>query len=182
MFMDRSVQKYNYETLIWSIWIHVPMCILKEQIPAGLTSSPRISPILLVFHQTAVLCTFSTTEVRNMVNSKRSSHISFYLSPLTLTIVGIIDTFQQYLCTFPNSILVHSLMLSSHLFFCLPLLLAPFTVSCRIVFAMPEDLEMWPYHLSSVSSPWLDHHALHLPGQLHSGFCCEPPRSSPWSL
>ena len=24
----------------------------------------------------------------------------------------------------------------------------PFTVPCRIVFAMPEDLEMWPYHLS----------------------------------
>ena len=48
----------------------------------------------------------------------------------------------------PNPILAHSLMLSSHLFFCLPLLLAPFTVPCRIVFAMPEDLEMWPYHLS----------------------------------
>ena len=48
----------------------------------------------------------------------------------------------------PNLIPVHSLMLSSHLFFCLPLLLAPFTVSCRIVFAMPKDLEMWPYHLS----------------------------------
>ena len=48
----------------------------------------------------------------------------------------------------PNPFPVHSLMLSSHLFFCLPLLLAPFTVPCRIVFAMPEDLEMWPYHLS----------------------------------
>ena len=48
----------------------------------------------------------------------------------------------------PNPIPVHSLMLSSHLFFCLHLLLAPFTVPCRIVFAMPEDLEMWPYHLS----------------------------------
>ena len=47
----------------------------------------------------------------------------------------------------PNPIPVHSLMLSSHLF-CLPLLLAPFTVPCGIVFAMPEDLEMWPYHLS----------------------------------
>ena len=44
----------------------------------------------------------------------------------------------------PNSIPVHSLMLSSHLFFCLPRLLAPFTVPCRIVFAMPEDLEIWP--------------------------------------
>ena len=48
----------------------------------------------------------------------------------------------------PNPIPIHSLMLFSHLFFCLPLLLAPFTVLCRIVFAMPEDLEMWPYHLS----------------------------------
>ena len=48
----------------------------------------------------------------------------------------------------PNPIPVHSLMLSSHLFFCLPLFLAPFTVPCRIVFAMPEDLEMWPYHVS----------------------------------
>ena len=48
----------------------------------------------------------------------------------------------------PNPIPVHSLMLSSHLFFCLALLLVPFTVPCRIVFAMPEDLEMWPYRLS----------------------------------
>ena len=48
----------------------------------------------------------------------------------------------------PNSIPDHSLTLSAHLFFCLPLLLAPLTVPCRIVFAMPEDLEMWPYHLS----------------------------------
>ena len=48
----------------------------------------------------------------------------------------------------PNPIPVHSLMLSSHLFFCLTFLLAPFTVPCRTVFAMPEDLEMWPYHLS----------------------------------
>ena len=43
---------------------------------------------------------------------------------------------------------LHSLMLSLHLFFCRPLCLAPFTVPCRIVFAMPEDLEMLPYHLS----------------------------------
>ena len=75
----------------------------------------------------------------------------------------------------PNPIPVQSLTLSSHLFFCLPLLLAPFTVPCRIVFAMPEDLEMWPYIWVSVSLSWLGNHdGL----QLHSGFCCEPPRSS----
>ena len=48
----------------------------------------------------------------------------------------------------PNPIPVYSLMLSSHLFFCLTLFLAPFTVPCRNFFAMPDDLEMWPYHLS----------------------------------
>ena len=34
------------------------------------------------------------------------------------------------------------------LFFCLPLLLASFSILCRIIFAIPEDLEMWPHHLS----------------------------------
>ena len=43
-----------------------------------------------------------------------------------------------------NPIPIHSLMLSSYLF-CLPLLLAPFSIPCRIVLVMPEDLEMWPY-------------------------------------
>ena len=47
----------------------------------------------------------------------------------------------------PNPIPVHSLMLSYNLFFCLPLLLAPFTVPCRTV-STPEDLKMWRYHLS----------------------------------
>ena len=47
----------------------------------------------------------------------------------------------------PYPIPIHSLT-SPILFFCLPLLLGPFTVPCRIVFAMPEDLEMWPYHRS----------------------------------
>ena len=43
--------------------------------------------------------------------------------------------------------LPYSLKLHSHLFFCLPLFLDPFTAPCRIVFTMPEDLEMWSYHL-----------------------------------
>ena len=34
-----------------------------------------------------------------------------------------------------KSIPVYSLMLSSYLFYCLPLLLFPFTVACRIAFA-----------------------------------------------
>ena len=73
----------------------------------------------------------------------------------------------------PNPIPVHSLVLSSHLFFCLHLLLTPFTVPCRIVFTMPGDLQMWPYHLSFRfftkvrRSPYTS-----------TAFCCEPPRSS----
>ena len=47
-----------------------------------------------------------------------------------------------------KSISVHSLILSSHRFFCLPLFLFPFTVPSRIVFAKSEDLETWPNHLS----------------------------------
>ena len=47
-----------------------------------------------------------------------------------------------------KSIPVHSLILSSHLFFCLSRFLFPFTVLCMIVFAKPEDLETWPSHLS----------------------------------
>ena len=55
---------------------------------------------------------------------------------------------------------------------CLPL---PFTVSCRIVFIMPEELRCGHTVSVSVSLPWLrDPHAL----QLHSGFCCGPPLSS----
>ena len=48
----------------------------------------------------------------------------------------------------PNFNPVHSVTLSSHLFFCLPLLLPPCTVPCRIIFASPVDLVLCPYHLS----------------------------------
>ena len=56
--------------------------------------------------------------------------------------------FSASLVELAKSIPVHSLTLSSHLFFCLPLFLFPFTVPCRIVFAKPDDLETWPNHLT----------------------------------
>ena len=40
-----------------------------------------------------------------------------------------------------NSRPVHSLMLSSHLFPCLPCLLSPFTVPCKTVLARPDERE-----------------------------------------
>ena len=43
---------------------------------------------------------------------------------------------------------VHSDILYSYLFFCVPFLLPPCTVRCRIIFANPVDLVMCPYHLN----------------------------------
>ena len=64
------------------------------------------------------------------------------------TIPFHLDLFSAALVELAKSIPVHSVILSSHIFFCLPLFLFPFTVPCRIVFARPEDLETWPNHLS----------------------------------
>ena len=56
--------------------------------------------------------------------------------------------FSAALVELAKSIPVHNLILSSHLFFCLPLFLFSFTVPCMIVFAKPEEPETWPNHLS----------------------------------
>ena len=47
-----------------------------------------------------------------------------------------------------NSRPVHSLMLLSHLFFCLPCLLPPFTVPLKMILARPDEWETSPYHFS----------------------------------
>ena len=55
---------------------------------------------------------------------------------------------SAFLMAAPNVMPVHSGMLSSHLFFCLPRLLPPCTLPCRIVLASPVDLVTCPYHFS----------------------------------
>ena len=55
--------------------------------------------------------------------------------------------FSAALIELAKSITVHSLMLSSLLFLCLPVLFQ-FTVPCGTVFAQPEDLDTWLNHLS----------------------------------
>ena len=47
--------------------------------------------------------------------------------------------FSTALWDLPNSRPVCSLMLSSHLFLCLPHLLPPFTVPCKMVLARPDE-------------------------------------------
>ena len=49
--------------------------------------------------------------------------------------------FSTALWDLPNSRLVHSLILSSHLVLCLPCLLPPFTVPCKMVLARPDERE-----------------------------------------
>ena len=49
--------------------------------------------------------------------------------------------FSTALWDLPNSRPVHSLMLSSHLFLCLPCLLPPFTVFCKMVLAKLDEQE-----------------------------------------
>ena len=79
--------------------------------------------------------------------------------PLTVRVVGapqmilqlvfsIFSLFSTALWDLPNSRPVHSLMLSYHLFLCLPCLLRPFTVPCKMVLARPDERETWPYHCS----------------------------------
>ena len=56
--------------------------------------------------------------------------------------------FSTALCDLPNSRPVHSLMLSSHLFLCLPCLLPPFTVPCKMVLARTDERETCRSHFS----------------------------------
>ena len=119
-----------------------------------------------------------------------SHHANIYglspLSPLTLEVVGAPQmTLQQYLSILPclplpsgnlqtpfPSIPWCYLPISSSVFLSFLLLslsLAELSSPCQRILRCGHTI--WV----SVSLPWLgDHHAL----QLHSGFCCEPPRSS----
>ena len=63
------------------------------------------------------------------LESRRGTTDEFATIPFHLVL------FSAALVELAKSIPVHSLVLSSHLFFCLPLFLFPFTVPCRIVFA-----------------------------------------------
>ena len=56
--------------------------------------------------------------------------------------------FSTALWDLPNTRSVHSLMLSSRLFLCLPCLLPPFTMPCEMDLARPDERETWPYHCS----------------------------------
>ena len=56
--------------------------------------------------------------------------------------------FSTALWDLVNSRPVHFLMLSSHLFLCLPFFFPSFTVSCKIALARPDESEVWSYYCS----------------------------------
>ena len=60
----------------------------------------------------------------------------------------IFALFSTALWDMANSRPVHSLMLSSHLFFYMPSLLPPFTVPSKMVLARLDERETCPYHFS----------------------------------
>ena len=62
--------------------------------------------------------------------------------------------FSTILWDLPNSRPVHSRMLCSHLFLCLPCLLPPFTVPCKMVWARPNERETDHTTAVCVSLQW----------------------------
>ena len=97
---------------IFSHWIFIAMCF-------GISGSNH--PFLLTFYLFYPIT----------LEGRRGTTDEFATIPFHL------DLFSAALVELAKSIPVHS----SHLFFCLPLFLFPFTVPYRIVFAKPEDLE-----------------------------------------
>ena len=77
--------------------------------------------------------------------------------------------FSAALVEMAKPIPVHSLILSSHLFLCLPLFLIPFTVPCRVVFAKPENQKHGQTILASVS--WSGSGVRHTLQWLLGSFC-----------
>ena len=101
------------------------------------------------------------TPVGNMYHQGFRSFISFLISRPSRNREGRRGTTDDFATSFlhfslfstalwnlANSRPVHFLMLSYHLFLCLPCLLPPFTVPCKMVLARPDEQEAWPYHCS----------------------------------
>ena len=110
-----------------------------------------------------VLCPFLAFAVDWMLNTNNQCSdlemrfiIIIIINPLTMRVTtGDFTTnflnfslFSTTLWDLANPRPVHSLMLSSHLSFCLLCLLPPFTVPCKTGMARPDKWETCPYHCS----------------------------------
>ena len=115
----------------------------------------------LYFWHTCNLETKSRPPNLYTVYSPSKVIIIIIIYPLTARVIGAPQMiWQSVFSIFPCSLLPSgtwrtpglsnpwSLMLSSHLFLCLPCLLSSFTVPCKMVLARPDELETWPYRCS----------------------------------
>ena len=114
------------------------LALISALVPQTLSCSVCVEDSRLINALSSKLYLFNPI----ILEGRRDTTDDFVTIPFQLIL------FSAALVELAKSILVHSLILSSHLFFCLPLFLCPFTVPCRSVFAKPEDLETWPNHLS----------------------------------
>ena len=108
----------------------------------------RTSPEVKCLHLTSSRREMCTLSVGYVIYHKFSHGAAFYtLNGENVNVMLEFTTIPFHL-VLSSAVLVelakftpvHSLILFSHLFFCLPLLLFPCTVPCRIVFAEPKDL------------------------------------------
>ena len=121
--MSRSVYRYNASLCYLCVSLTVSVVSVKRQEVTETAKSVTETSRTYRNFTMAVLYDFAT--------------ISFHLVLFSAAQVELAKS---------NPVL--SLILTSHLFFCLPFLLFPFTVPCRIIFTKPIDLETCQNHLS----------------------------------
>ena len=113
----------------------------------GILSNPASSPKELTFHPTNITSTVCDC-------MKLHLHLSLNLEGFWGTTDDFTTSFLHFslfstaLGDLANSRPVRSLMLSSHLFLCLPCLLSPFTVPWKTVQVRPDEWETCQYHFS----------------------------------
>ena len=151
---------WNY--LVCVIWFDLPisrLCSWNESRNAALVQRCR-SPLILAIKEMIWLHSLAKTTInlpkttQNIVHHHHHHHQSLNREGRWGTTDDFATSFLHFplystaLWDLPKSRPVHSLMLSSHLFLCLPCLLPPFTLPCKMVLARPDERETWLYHCS----------------------------------
>ena len=131
-FQTRKKKRRKKKAAIFSKWIFV--------FTVGKTEFSWSEFLLLLYFANQVLMTF--LHVHLCLNREgRCGTIDDFVTSflhISLFLTAVWDSV--------NPRTVYSLMLFSHLFFCLPFPFSPFSVPCKMVLARPDDRETCPYH------------------------------------
>ena len=107
-----------------------------------------------LYGQNETECKFSRESSSSKPRTISSHHLSLNREGRWGTTDDFATSFLHFslfsiaLLDLANSRPVHSLMLSSHPFLCLPSLLSPFTVPCKMVLVRPDERKTGPYRCS----------------------------------